>query len=245
MTNRLNTAIKNLYHVFSRYPGKSDMDGSPVYSDLAKWNQALFAKPLRELTEDDLSKFVGSVMLTWGDVDDFKHFLPRIFELTAQYPPYDVWFTFDKLNVAEWNKWTEEEQNPVKEYLLALWDNLLQDESKAAEWEFQDYFSSIANFYPDFTEIIAIWKDNKGKPSIKHLANFIFKERENLFDKGCINGMYKKKENVAELTTWLLSSEAIDSLGQSFFKFEKEDFAETLSWAEKILNDEKKNSPLQ
>ncbi len=51
-----------------------------------------------KLNEDDLSRFTGKAMTTWGNANDYKHFLPRIFELTAELKtPYEIWIAFDKL----------------------------------------------------------------------------------------------------------------------------------------------------
>ncbi len=40
----------------------------------------LLTTPLHELTEQDLAAYSESVFLTVGGIDDFKYFLPRLFE---------------------------------------------------------------------------------------------------------------------------------------------------------------------
>ncbi len=100
MTSRLKNSINELYETFKKYHSNSNMIGSSNYNDLGKWNKELFAKPLTELNEDDLSIFTAKVMTTWGCENDFKHFLPRIFELTAELKtPYEIWIAFDKLTI--------------------------------------------------------------------------------------------------------------------------------------------------
>ncbi|KUG09713.1 hypothetical protein [Solirubrum puertoriconensis] len=88
---------------------------------LHQWNQQLAATALRELSEEDLRIFHFKVMTTWGDVNDFKHFLPRIFELLAQFSlGFEEWIALDKLNYGKWHTWPQQEQAAVAEYLLAL-----------------------------------------------------------------------------------------------------------------------------
>lgn len=241
MTEKLKHNIENLYKVFAKYRA-TDMTGSPLHEDLPKWNKELLSKPLRELDEDDLSRFTGKAMTTWGSANDYKHFLPRIFELTAELrTPYEIWIAFDKLTLAEWQKWTEEEQNVVQEFMLALWVSILNDNSEKAEWEFKDYFSAIAHFYPHFTELLNIWNESNTKAGIKHLAEFVINEQRTLFERKKISGFYDQKENTEEFINWILSDKMLDKIQQKYFEFETENFAEKISWTEQIITTERKS----
>lgn len=236
MAGRLVKSIELLYSVFAKYPAP-DMTGSPLHADLASWNKKLLSIPLRELSPGDLSRFTGKAMTTWGSARDYKHFLPRIFELTAEWrtPSYDIWIAFDKLNLAEWNTWAEKEQQAVHEFLLALWESALNDNSKTAEWEFKEYFSAIAHFYPRFTDLLDVWTASKAKSAVKHLANFILNAHQILFYKFKIPGFYDQEENAHEFVDWILSDAILDKVQRAFFEFEKESFAEEISWAEQVI----------
>jgi len=43
----------------------------------------LYSRPLRKLRPDDLEQYARDALLVWGGIDEFKHFLPRIFEISA------------------------------------------------------------------------------------------------------------------------------------------------------------------
>lgn len=218
------------------------MKGSPLYADLEKWNRDLFSKKLRELSADDLSLFSGKVITTWGDIDDMKHFLPRILELTALLePPYMIWVTFDRLEMTGWQSWPADEYEAVKTYMLCLWDSLLSDESEKAESEFKDYFSTLAHFYPTFEDLLSVWTKNTSKAATKHLGKYVYEQKHHLFDSRFIDGLYNKKENVPALQKWLLSDQVITRLEQAYFLYADEEYAGILSWAEKMLRDEKKS----
>lgn len=240
MTEKLKNSIKNLYKVFAKY-GANDMTGSPLYEDLPKWNKEILSKPLRELDEDDLSRFTGKALTTWGSANDYKHFLPRILELTAELrTPYEIWIVFDKLNLAEWHNWTEIEQKEVHEYMIALWESIINDNSEKAEREFKDYFSTLAHFYPDFTQMLNVWNESESKASIKHLSEFLVNEQTTIFDRRKIVGFNDKIENTEEFISWVLSDEMLLKVQKKYFEYETESFAEKISWAEKILTSEKK-----
>ena len=241
MTEKLKHNIENLYKVFGKY-GATDMTGSPLYEDLPKWNREILSKPLRELDENDLRRFTGKARTTWGSANDYKHFLPRIFELTAELrTPYEIWIAFNKLTLAGWQNWTENEQYVVQEFMLALWESILNDNSEKAEWEFKDYFSSIAHFYPNFTKLLDIWTESDSKAGIKHLAEFIVSEQTTLFDRKKISGFYDQKENAEEFINWVLSDKIQNKVEQKYFEFENESFAENISWAEQVITTERKN----
>src|SRR5438105_2663647 len=102
----LQEAIEELYGVFVCYPLKK-MYGCD-HCVLPEDYERLRAKPLRELTWDEIEKFAHKAMTTWGDVEDFKHFLPRLFELLAyenQWPVSVDRLFSSKLQDADWRSW--------------------------------------------------------------------------------------------------------------------------------------------
>jgi len=243
MTERLINSIEELYETFEKYHSNSNMNGSPNYDDLDKWSKELFSKPLRKLDEDDLSRFTGKAMTTWGNENDYKHFLPRIFELTAELrTPYEIWIAFDKLTLAKWNNWAENEQQVIHEFMIALWENIINDNSEKAEWEFKNYFSAIAHFYPNFSELLDIWCATESKAGIKHLSQFLVDEQTALFDRKKISGFNDETENAEELISWILSDKMLNKIQQKYFEFETESFAEKISWVEQIITTERKKS---
>lgn len=112
---------ERLYRVFSRYPFPSDMEGCPCcVSD--EHLRLLRSKPLRQLGGEELSRYVFKAMTTWGTEDDFKYYLPRIFELyISGWDGIDTFLVLDKLLYGKWQKWPEEEQEAVRDYVLNWW----------------------------------------------------------------------------------------------------------------------------
>lgn len=80
--NSLIEAIEALYRAFSNYPLHKHVEGCPCC--IAESDKMLLeSKPLRQLSSSDLSRYSFKAMTTWGDKNDFRHFLPRIFELVV------------------------------------------------------------------------------------------------------------------------------------------------------------------
>ncbi|TRZ41619.1 hypothetical protein [Robertkochia solimangrovi] len=242
MTSRLAESIQSLYKIFEKYHPNSNMSGSSNYDALKLWNEELFSKPLAKLNDDDLSRYAGKAITTWGEPNDYKHFLPRIFELTAIYrTPYEIWISFDKLERAGWLSWPQEEQGVICEFMLSLWENLINDESEAAAWVFQDYFSALANFYPEFDDLLEIWSRSVSKSAISYLANLVINEQTKLFDRQKISGFHDKTENAEHLISWLISDTILMKVQESFFIFDDAALAQKISWADQIISYQQKN----
>lgn len=242
MTERLKKSVEKLYETFEMYHSGPTMTGSQNYDDLGTWNRLIFRKPLQELNEDDLSRFTGKAITTWGNANDYKHFLPRIFELTAELrTPYEIWIAFDKLTLADWDNWIDKEQIVIQEFMIALWESIVNDNSEKAEWEFKDYFSTIAHFYPNFTDLLDIWTESESIAGIKHLSEYIIDEQTALFNRKKITGLHDKKENTEEFINWLLSDKLLNKIQQKYFEFETDKISEKISWAEQIITTERKS----
>lgn len=81
---RLRAAVERLYETFARYPLVAVIEGGCPCCRLGAHERDLHAAPLRELPEEHVGYFAFKAMTTFGGVDDFRHFLPRIAELVSE-----------------------------------------------------------------------------------------------------------------------------------------------------------------
>ena len=79
----LRAAISGLYATFVSYPLKRVIAGCPHCVSGAD-SDALHVRALDALTADDVRYYATKAMTTFGDAEDFKHFLPRLLELLAR-----------------------------------------------------------------------------------------------------------------------------------------------------------------
>ena len=216
----LREAIEQLYIVFAKYPSNPKMDISPLFQDqLAPWNQLIASKPLRELSVDDLNKYSFKAMTTWGDARDFKHFLPRIFELLAELSNdmsgFDVWVTLNKLNYGDFKNWPQNEQVVVHRFLLALWQKLLLEPSDAIDAYFENYFPAIANVYPDFNQMLQLWTAADNQHASRRLADFVCRNERKVLKKQVLPGYEVMPHQGKLFLMWLRSPAVLDKLKQT------------------------------
>lgn len=134
MENTLRGVIDEMYHVFAGYHRNDAISGCPCCVS-GDDQQKLHRAPLRELEEEDLSRYAFKAMTTWGDVSDFKHYLPRIFELIATEGfIVDTFVILGKLEYGKWETWPAQEQSVIKRLLLLWWSDHLR-KSKAFDPE--------------------------------------------------------------------------------------------------------------
>lgn len=128
LTPKLVAAIEECYQAFAACPRPTSLGASPLRDGkevLAK----LSAAPLRQLTGEQLGPYASWALTTVGDGDDYRHFLPRIFELSVDNP---VWLgaeppvMADKLNRAEWRSWPTKQRNAARSFFHAAFDYVLR-----------------------------------------------------------------------------------------------------------------------
>lgn len=100
----------------------------------------LLSKPLRELSGQDLWRYVSGLFYTIGSKRDFRYFLPRILEISITNPreSNDPQIVLAKLALGDWRSWAEREQRAMEEFVeawfeWALMQDLVSDETLLAD----------------------------------------------------------------------------------------------------------------
>ncbi|SFQ01685.1 hypothetical protein SAMN04515668_1166 [Hymenobacter arizonensis] len=214
--SELGKSIEQLYEVFAKYPLNLSMDGSPLFEEkIAQWNRLVAANPLRELSVDDLRIYHFKTMTTWGEVNDFKHFLPRIFELLAELPiDFDEWVALNKLNYGKYTSWPIPEQVAVQRFLMAFWKKLLQEPSDITDAYFEGYFPAIVNVYPHFEQLLNAWLEASNKHSTQRLAEYVFRNEDEVL-KGRLTGYEEMPHQGKLFLKWLRKPAVLQKLKQA------------------------------
>jgi hypothetical protein len=175
MTSQLQEAIAGLYRVFARYPLNVRMQACPCCvsgSDFAR----LFDGELRELEPGQLDHFAWKATTTWGTRDDYRHFLPRIFELLAtqaEAVSFEPWLQVSKLEYAGWRNWPKSERQAVSEFWYALFSSTLATPpARGAIYGAADIATAIASLGLDVTRVLAEWAQS-GNAGAIHLAHAV------------------------------------------------------------------------
>lgn len=226
MESNLINAVEQLYNTFKKYTVLGDLRGRSCECCVTDEEiRLLLLKQLKDLNDDDIGHFSRSAISTFGDVEDLKHFLPRILEL-MQNPnsnTLDDFTTFEKLNYSEWETWDKNEINAIDNYFYALWEEVITNE-KATFYQIGCVLNIISK-YSELKKALAIWEKNIATKNIL----FIVETTINGFD------YYYRKEIKNDLINWFYSNKVVSKLEGEFFKTKDENLAYQISIAHQIL----------
>lgn len=170
IADAVESAIERLYSSFASY--RADLAARSPYAGISDAEvEKLQSRPLRDLTVSDLDRYVRSALTTWGGVPEFKHFLPRIFELIVRRPTAIDPLVFEKLDYAEWRSWPKVEQDAVDAYLAALWRwalTLSPDVANAG-----DLLRGIGLSGHDLVPWLDVWRRDSSSAATDQLALFV------------------------------------------------------------------------
>jgi len=168
----LRSVIEGLYRTFSRYRLPTHVHGCP-HCISQRDHALLYAKALRDLGPDEIARYSFNAMTTWGDPDDFRHFLPRIFELISA--DGGGWTipeaVFAKLPYGQWERWPSDEQRAITSFFETLWSNVLDHFPHVFSAE--DCLRCIAQADDEMAPYLGRWRIANSLSHAKHFAAFI------------------------------------------------------------------------
>lgn len=121
--DQLKVAIDAVYQTF-KAPVPFNIEGCPCCVG-TRGVDALLTTPLREISGQQLWRYVSGVFLTIGSQRDFRYLLPRILEISVSDSDHALnsEIVIGKLGRADWLQWPESEQAAIRT-LLDLWFEL-------------------------------------------------------------------------------------------------------------------------
>lgn len=235
---RLQQAIAGLYEVFARYPLPRFIEPDPCFPGFSD-DTPLRAAPLKELPKEAFEYYKWKAITTWGNVTDYKHFLPRLLEL-ATIPPdlpvdyhrVELWLICSRLKYAQWSTWPADEQRVLQEFIQAWWGVMLtrpvpMGEEAPIEESCLDQLEQIAHLQEDLSEYLDQWEkdladDKAGLVVCGHLAHSIHKI--DIFlepgdEKLDWSSFFKElAPQQRQVTAWLMRKELLQALEQAFHR---------------------------
>jgi hypothetical protein len=176
----LSHATERLYEAFADVPKPAGI-AACTHCITEDEISTLLEKPLRELSDEDLSAYASSAFLTAGAVEDYLYFLPRILELSAT---DDAWWanievTGRAIRNTEPHKWPEQRREALGGFFKAVIADLIEREEhgRIDDWMCAagragiDVDPLLEVIETDRAAVLAYWEENAGKLDEGKLAN--------------------------------------------------------------------------
>ncbi len=149
MTVAVSLAIETLYAAFASAPRPTEIYHSPLKQ---LDTTPLLTKPLRTLTDDELSSYAFSVFNT-VDEADFAYFFPRLIELTHhEQSILHIELTYQKAIQDRWQDWPIPRREAFQKYLDAVITSFVEE----VQGDIADRICGVGGLLDDLTERLCI-----------------------------------------------------------------------------------------
>ena len=207
----LESAIEGLYDAFSAYP-LPDYTDPCLHCHTLEDEAKLRSSPLRQLSAADLEDYAYDALSVWGGVGDFKHFLPRIFELyfgerESRFEFLYPEILFSKFRHGQWLTWKSEEQSAVRQLLHSLWHEILGDPPPSSSFtDVQSWLCSIAQAEEDLQPYLQEWLEDQRASASFALSLML------LSDTGRSAFWEERESQYTQLQNWRISQGVVTKL---------------------------------
>jgi hypothetical protein len=225
VTTELANAVERLYRTFAVYPLPEYTDPC-LHCHSSDEEEMLRSKPLRELSLDELRDYANDALLTWGDIPDFKHFSPRIFDLymtvaDASLEISDPEIIFSKFRHGQWRTRPRAEQDAVEFFLRAVWDDVLKHPPAEGSYvDVESWLCAIGQSEDDLTPYLAQWEKDESQSACLALSGFLLSSAIALSNSRGRNWFWENRDTqYLQLQTWAKSTAVQEKLTRASEKW--------------------------
>jgi hypothetical protein len=174
----LQVALDAVYAAFRHCRRPVALDAAPS-RDPKRILADLTARPLTELTADNLGGYMGWAMTTVGSVGDYKHFLPRILELSVLGPGNhhiggDPEGLARKIMYGAFPDWSADERAALVAAFDAAWRQTLNAAPQGVAAE--DWLRGLIVLGEPIQARLAAWLASDALHAGLHLADAVYAE---------------------------------------------------------------------
>ena len=180
--------------------------------------RTLTAAPLKMLTSEHVGPYSFWAITAVGSERDYRHFLPRILELSVrdpQWPGAEPEVTAAKLNLAGWRTWPSDQQEAVRRFLNAAFLSAIDrhpEQSGCAE----SWFCALATVREPIADAIDRWGSMGTLNSALQIAALIIANAQDLNRHAELRtGFWEVVDQPArrEIGLWLTADDTRRALG--------------------------------
>ncbi|MCQ1780401.1 hypothetical protein NOJ05_24575 [Neorhizobium galegae] len=205
LTPTLRRLLDQGYEAFAHYRRPTALETSPLRNP-EKLLKRLTSKPLRLLEVEDVQEYAAAALTTVGTVDDYKHFLPRLLDLSVDSAVVEPEVIALKLKAADWLAWPQNQTHVVEQIFAEACGHAFRQHP--AKHFANKWLVSLAILNVDLNKILIEIETSNNDFCALQLAHLILSElpfASDPFERGY--WMEVPDNTLQETRTWLLSQE--------------------------------------
>ena len=196
--------IEQLYRVFSRYALPARMVFCD-YCDTAEYEESLHAE-LSTMPAELVDKYTWDAMHHTGNQLDFRHFVPRIYQLLwrDELPFADPEMVIGRLAHADWQDWSAAEHDSVRGVLDGLWDDAMR--RQAPPVDIDSLVCGLGLAFRGVPPHVENWTTDNRPLAAPRLVEFVLANASELPEQRLGDPWWEQgREAMEALVTWLLT----------------------------------------
>jgi hypothetical protein len=240
----MNDAIAEVYETFSKYPLRKNMDACPCCVGAEKAHRLQSGDPAT-LTAEGLGFYAFKAITTWGRVEDYKHFLPRVLELALtsegrRQPGMCFGTIAGKLLEGEFERWPQTERVAVSNFFVATWNAFL-DEDPHTGRSTKELLPALSVCCGEVTPFLEAWGKRRSLGSALQLQSMIPPDGGSMKANNYPGGHWGSEAHQEDVRVWLLDPARKRQLEDALDRYREAPEADRLSCAiffwEKLARD--------
>jgi hypothetical protein len=170
-----------LYAAFVGYPLRPWTEPCLHCCTDVEEEHALHRYGLRSIPAAVLQPYASHAATTWGNAEDFRHFLPRMYEVLVsggfEHDWPDLTAMFSRLRYLGWNEWPPRERMAVTRYFEQLWSSFLAGDVHADRSP-GSVICAVGQAVEDLSPYLSVWADAMTARGAALFAHVVLYERD-------------------------------------------------------------------
>lgn len=184
MTEELSNIIHKSYSIFSKYRATLPLEVCTECCMTPNQANDLANMSVRQIPFELLYEYNTAAKTELPNIEEFKHFLPRFLELTAEmkFLHHSAELILSRFEYYSKDEWSKEERKVIQNYALELFKYYLSTYPLPELETIDSIIIMLHKAKVDLSEILPKWKTVTNRSSVLHLSDLVcngFKEANN------------------------------------------------------------------
>lgn len=204
MTTALEDIIQNAYRIFRKYKATIPLDACTACCLTKNQESELVSLSVHNIPFELLYDYNTAAKTKKPSISEFKHFLPRFLELTAEFKflHHSAELVLSRFHYYDKSEWTEEEKELMQDFGEAFFSQCLTIYPLPEFETIDSILIMLSETKINMDPLLLNWTNFQSKESILHFKDLVISGFDSKKQDELVNG-YGKKDLSKVIIEWL------------------------------------------
>lgn len=175
MTLGLRETVENSYQVFQKYKAIAPLDACTDCCLTKNQESELVSLAVQQISFELIYEYNTAAKTEFPSIEEFKHFLPRLLELTAQlkFPHHSAELILSQFGCYSKNQWSKEELDLIQDYAEQLFKYILTIYPLPDLEKIDSIVIMLHKAQVDMQKVLEKWHTIQQRSSLFHLSDLV------------------------------------------------------------------------